>query len=654
MTNHKQKYGQHSCESRKIVCDQLKKKLFQQKSLFTSETKQQEEALLASYFVTYELMKAKKRYYNVKDIIANCSYFSIALDESIDVLDTNQLLEALCAKSIKLSTTMATVTKITNLIRGGNRSLTHRKFLTLLEEMDSAYGDLLLHTEVRWLSRGKCLNDLEDVEFLRNLAFLTDITQHLNVLNLQLQGKKQTMSDEEEEEEGLEFRDYTEIIEDLSSEFDRRFNDFESFRPDISLFSNPIHCDIESQPGHLQLELCELQCDPSLNTSQVTGIDFWKLLSPERYPLLRNWALKLCSVFASTYICETYSARSQHQYKMAAPLETCTREEQRSVIRFLRSEGVKPIEIYRRMKFQYGDACLSQQQVYEWSRKFANGVTSVENAPRPELLRRFEQEGDDFLARIVTGDETWVHFHQPETKRASKEWRHSSAPKPKEFRTRPSAGKVMLTLFLGRKRHHLGELHAWRDNYHQCIILRSPKNHLRPAIKSKRCGLLTTGILLQHDNARPHAARTAVATISDLHFVCLPHPAYSPDLAPSDFHMFGPLKEAMGGKTFRSVRAQHESRMSEHRFPLRLRKGRRSQKVPESDGAVVADRKTVQVVQVIAERRRHNLVSYSFLHESLVWLVRNNHIKKANDVIRWLWGPSHQVEERYTFILYLN
>ncbi|PNF19089.1 hypothetical protein B7P43_G10815 [Cryptotermes secundus] len=278
--------------------------------------------------------------------------------------------EALCAKSIKLSTTMATVTKITNLIRGGNRSLTHRKFLTLLEEMDSAYGDLLLHTEVRWLSRGKCLvrffelrheiatflreevtnsaelqNDLEDVEFLRNLAFLTDITQHLNVLNLQLQGKKQTICQmvgfvdsfrkklhlfksaldknnllhfpccrklSEEEEEGLEFRDYTEIIEDLSSEFDRRFNDFESFRPDISLFSNPIHCDIESQPGHLQLELCELQCDPSLNTSQVTGIDFWKLLSPERYPLLRNWALKLCSVFASTYICETAFSSLKH------------------------------------------------------------------------------------------------------------------------------------------------------------------------------------------------------------------------------------------------------------------------------------------------------------------------------------------------------
>jgi len=74
--------------------------------------------------------------------------------------------------------------------------------------------------------------------------------------------------------------------------------------------------------------------------------------------------------------------------KMAAPLETCTREEQRCVIRFLRTEGVKPIEIHRRMKFQYGDACLSQQQVYEWSRKFTNGVTLVEDAPRPGQAQR--------------------------------------------------------------------------------------------------------------------------------------------------------------------------------------------------------------------------------------------------------------------------
>jgi hypothetical protein len=66
---------------------------------------------------------------------------------------------------------------------------------------------------------------------------------------------------------------------------------------------------------------------------------------------------------------------------MAAPLATCTKEEQRS-------EGVKPIEIHRRMKVQYGDACLSLQQVYEWTKKFMNGISSVTDSPGPGQAHR--------------------------------------------------------------------------------------------------------------------------------------------------------------------------------------------------------------------------------------------------------------------------
>jgi len=67
---------------------------------------------------------------------------------------------------------------------------------------------------------------------------------------------------------------------------------------------------------------------------------------------------------------------------MAAPLAICATEEQRSVIRFLSGEGVKPIEIHRRMKVQYFDACLSLQQVYQWTGKFTDGISSVTNSPQ--------------------------------------------------------------------------------------------------------------------------------------------------------------------------------------------------------------------------------------------------------------------------------
>ena len=80
--------------------------------------------------------------------------------------------------------------------------------------------------------------------------------------------------------------------------------------------------------------------------------------------------------------CRTATRRRSSSLKTTAPLATCTKEEQRSVIRFF-SEGVKPVEIHRRMNVQYCDACLSLQQVYEWTRKFMNNISSVTDSPRP-------------------------------------------------------------------------------------------------------------------------------------------------------------------------------------------------------------------------------------------------------------------------------
>jgi hypothetical protein len=49
---------------------------------------------------------------------------------------------------------------------------------------------------------------------------------------------------------------------------------------------------------------------------------------------------------------------------------------------------VKAIEIHRQMKVQYSDACLSLQQVYEWNKKFMNGISSVTDCPRPGQAHR--------------------------------------------------------------------------------------------------------------------------------------------------------------------------------------------------------------------------------------------------------------------------
>jgi len=56
--------------------------------------------------------------------------------------------------------------------------------------------------------------------------------------------------------------------------------------------------------------------------------------------------------------------------------------------------------------------------------------------------------------------------------------------------------------------------------------------------------------LLQHDNARPHTSAATRDAIQRLDFSVLPHPPYSPDLAPSDFHLFPKLRDYLKGQRF--------------------------------------------------------------------------------------------------------
>ena len=58
------------------------------------------------------------------------------------------------------------------------------------------------------------------------------------------------------------------------------------------------------------------------------------------------------------------------------------------------------------------------------------------------------------------------------------------------------------------------------------------------------------GVLFLHDNARPHVAKVTREKIKDLSWEVLPHPPYSPDLAPSDFHLFRSLQNHLADINF--------------------------------------------------------------------------------------------------------
>lgn len=166
-----------------------------------------------------------------------------------------------------------------------------------------------------------------------------------------------------------------------------------------------------------------------------------------------------------------------------------------------------------------------------------------------ELLAQYEDGGDDFLARIVTGDETWLHHFEPETKRQSMEWHHKDSPRKKKFKSAPSAGKVMASVFWDSEGVLLVDIMEPGTTINSTAYVATLKK-LQGRLRRVRPHRQNEDVLLLHDNARPHVSRQTTGDIRKLGWTVLQHPPYSPDLAPSDYHLFGPLKDELRGTRF--------------------------------------------------------------------------------------------------------
>ncbi|XP_075454709.1 zinc finger BED domain-containing protein 5-like [Ascaphus truei] len=145
-------------------------------------------------------------------------FVTLVKEKNPDVITTHRFLrrEVLVSETTggDLKQVLDTAVDMVNFIK--QRPWQSRMFADICENMGEDHVTLLLHTEDRWLSRGKVLtrvfelreqlqiyfgennesifsNYLEDESWLLKLAYLADISEHLNTLNTNMQGPKENI-----------------------------------------------------------------------------------------------------------------------------------------------------------------------------------------------------------------------------------------------------------------------------------------------------------------------------------------------------------------------------------------------------------------------------------------------------------------------------
>ena len=146
---------------------------------------------------------------------------------------------------------------------------------------------------------------------------------------------------------------------------------------------------------------------------------------------------------------------------------------------------------------------------------------------------------------------TWIYRYDTETKQPSMEWRHSGSPCRKKFQVQKSAGKVLASIFWNQDGilhiDYLPKGQTINTEHYSSLLVQ-----LKDILKEKCHGKVTEGVPFLHDNASAHRALATQKKLAYLGFQCLDHPPYSPDLSPSDYHLFPGLKKQLKSRHFSS------------------------------------------------------------------------------------------------------
>ena len=163
------------------------------------------------------------------------------------------------------------------------------------------------------------------------------------------------------------------------------------------------------------------------------------------------------------------------------------------------------------------------------------------------------------LDALVTCDESWIYCYDSETKRQSSEWNHANSLRPKKARQSKSTHKLLMIPFFdstGMIYMHWVPTGQTVNKEYYVEVLRE----FRKRFRWKRPTLFKSAQWHFHqDNAPVHSSILVTDYLTKMGIKTVPHPPYSPDLAPCDFWLFPKLKENLRGCCSETVEEMKEA-----------------------------------------------------------------------------------------------
>lgn len=171
------------------------------------------------------------------------------------------------------------------------------------------------------------------------------------------------------------------------------------------------------------------------------------------------------------------------------------------------------------------------------------------------MMEKFDNGRSKSVFEIVTGDETWIYAYDPETKQQSTVWVFEDEPPPTKVTRARSVAKQMVAVFFRKgglvAAIPLVERRTVNSEWYCEVCL----PQVFTALHSQRPNAGVRRLMLHHDNATAHTAARTIDFLAESGVQLLPHPPYSPDLAPCDFFLFPYLKKQLRGQRFEDENA---------------------------------------------------------------------------------------------------